>query len=318
MFWVGVALAALALAQKGSIEDVPGYWETCANIYSQSGWRGSSSPGIDVDSAPINLNHVNIYRDPFTGIERDKGDAVLWQFAVVLYAHEDKDILGVPASDGHVEYVCSDSAIAAGLCTEDEYGTILLDTGRHSKLPVLTGLIDVDTSSGHHNQGRIHHRITYDVSNTSVYCAGIFPVQYSIDWTPNNDCIKVEHRKFGNNVPAQARFRSSYGYLAAPEGPLLILHFVITGICSVFVALWSWKWFQNRHNLVSIQRQIPIIGSLMAFEQLLSGSYYMSISKGKQYLGFLWFSAVFRAIRFVYMPFFCFCSAWATLSCGRH
>lgn len=302
MLWVSMALTALGLAQKGSIEDVPGYWETCSTVHSRNDWYGYPQVNIDVS---INSNEQEFVFVNSFPVKNSHDGFMLWQFTVVLYAYEDKDLLGISAPDSRAEYVCTNHTIKSGACTIDDYGNILLEKDARSKLPIRYKSVNFDLPASIND----HRYITFDISNTSLYCVGIFPVQYCTHWD-SAKCIHINSVQEEDSpsyvvrkLDADVSFFSSDGYLTASKG-LLVLHFVAASICLLSVALWSWNSYLNRHNLVKIQHQVLIIGILMTCEQLITAFHYLSVSMRREFPVFLWFVAVFHAIRIVYMQFF--------------
>lgn len=267
---------------------------------------GPTYPQIDIN-VPLTANKDE-FDLPSAPPNKIHGGYALLQYTVVLYAYEDRDLLGVPAPDGRVEYVCTNHTIRSGACTDDDYGKMLLKENIHPKLPIRYDTLKIDLPLSFDR--RDFHNINYDISNTSLYCVGIFPMQYCTDWRTSR-CIEAtpsqeedSPRRFSRIVEAHVKFRSSFGYLTAPKGPLLIFHFVNAGLCLIFVTLWSWNCYLNPNNIVKIQHQIIITGTLMACEQLTTAFHYLSISLTRQYLLLLWFAAFLHALCVIYMPFF--------------
>lgn len=284
---VGAALAAAVSTHTNSVQDVPGYWEVCGGIYSSNDWHSSVAPQVEVES------------DHFIPFE---------QFAMVLYAHEDRDMLGVTETDGSTEYVCTNSSISRGVCTEDDYGKVLIDPNRSSLYPIYNERVDLIPYNAFSWKG-VFDPIVQKINHTAFYCVATVPVQYcdAGGWGGGriwcHEKTPAERREEIAKFRPKVSYRNSFGYLQASKIPLIPFHFVLAILYFLFTVLWLCKSFLNRQYLLSIQYHVALLGSLTACEQLIIAVYLRTACRKGEFLGFLWFVATATACRVVYTLF---------------
>lgn len=279
-----IALLTATLAQYTSIRHVPGYSETCDGFYASHSWPGSFESAFSVGG----YYSANVSK-----------------FAFVVYRYKDRDMLGVPVSESRAEYICTNRTIAIGLCSENDYGRILLSPSRLSENIISLRVDQKKIQDQYRFEG-----IGYDdVLDTDAYCFGTVPVEYCSSRDSNNECVaKIPAEEYhGPEIRYESGVKicNPFGYLPASKGPLMTLHFFNAGVYSFVVAMWLIKSFPKRKNLIMIQYHIPIMGILAACAQALNGFFYvlMSPANSKDF-GILWFLAFLRASSTVYFLFF--------------
>lgn len=313
--WVAWTLVTVLASQNDSIQNIPGYWQVCANVYSRSDWNGFIDPHVEIDPS----FHGEWDPVPFS------------QFAVVVYAYEDRDKLGVIDPEGHKEYVCRNSSIAKGICSEESYGRVLLDSAQSTRYPIISELVEFSDRQ---------QLIKYNVSDSSSYCVATVPVQSCqhatglhcwISGYKEDKCYLRKDSKCDKIVPAEednvteklrarVRFRNPFGYLQASKASLPMFYFISSGIYFALLILWLCKCCINRRYLLRIQHYMTVLGVLTACDQLITGFYYLSACQRGKKLGFLWAVATLGAIRIVYTLLFLlllclgYSVVWETLS----
>ena len=92
--------------------------------------------------------------------------------------------------------------------------------------------------------------------------------------------------------------------MEASKAPLVTLHFVSAGLYFGSTVLWLAKIVKRHHHFLKIQHFVSSLGLLMAFEQLMTGIYYLPAQHNGEILGFLWVVAVVDASQFVFRLIF--------------
>lgn len=87
-----------------------------------------------------------------------------------MFSARDIDALGVRVSDQSVEYVCTSETVVQGLCSTDDYGTVLIDPNRHLSEPIFIDRVEVPS-------GRY---FTYDIPSMGRYCVATIPYKYCL------------------------------------------------------------------------------------------------------------------------------------------
>lgn len=244
--WVAWTLVTVLASQNDSIQNIPGYWRVCANVYSRSDWNGFIDPHVEIDPS----FHGEWAPAPFS------------QFAVVVYAYEDRDKLGAIDPEGHKEYVCRNSSIAKGICSEESYGRVLLDSAQSTRYPIISELVEFSDRQ---------QLIKYNVSDSSSYCVATVPVQ-SCHHATGLDCwisgykedkcylrkdskcdkiVPAEEDNVTEKLRARVRFRNPFGYLQASKASLPMFYFISSGIYFALLILWLCKCCINRRCLRS-------------------------------------------------------------------
>lgn len=202
-------------------------------MYSRRAWSGNTDPFIMANfMTPENLAPD---QDPVVSL--------------VIFEWNDRKFLGVPdknAESGEMFWICDDSAITAGYCTQDNKGSFLL--GPDAK----DATSEIRTEAVHLKNPQI---VNYEVKRTGYYCVYTEP--------------------FANDDYAGAvEFRNSYGELPAAQIAKLPFYGALTMVYAFMAIGWGALYYMHRHDILAVQNYITAILVFLVIEIFMTWLFY--------------------------------------------
>lgn len=265
------AHVSATLAQINELKSSPGFRKICSGTYSSRDWSGSYDPEISISFS--------------AGDVHNRDNATLGsQLAVVVYSIKDETCLGIPTADNRIEFICTQAAIAQGLCSSEDRGKFLINPDIQPSNSILSEKIDLPSSK----------KITYEIVDTSYYCVAAARAQACRDWHSDTGChdlVPIENDDDDNyafNYDINVVFRNSFGYLEASKASLVRFYFSLACICAATLLLWLVFTYKNQKYAITIHREISAFGALLTCRQLVLGFYYLTLLREKSSTFVLW------------------------------
>ncbi|CUS20557.1 LAQU0S01e09340g1_1 [Lachancea quebecensis] len=228
-----LVLAILAKFVFCNRESLDGYRQVCSGMYSKEDWGGKVDPFIS-----FNLKEIS----------GDEG------VSVAILDFQDYEHLGIDSGE-KTYYICSDTAIEKGLCTEEHKNEYLFEDvifdSETSENKTMAASIQTfyQTETGLHNA-------KYPVKSTGYYCV--------ITHTENVDA------KFD----AVVNFRNAFGQLPAAEINNLPLYGLLAIFYVVAMALYSFAFWKHKNEILPVQKYLLAFFAFLTVEQIFIWAYY--------------------------------------------
>ncbi|KAM3163552.1 Membrane protein ptm1 [Lachancea thermotolerans] len=229
-FLVLAILANFAFANRESLD---GYRQVCSGMYSKEDWGGKVDPFIS-----FNLKEIS----------GDEG------VSVAVLDFQDYEHLGIKSGE-RTFYICSDTAIEKGLCTEEHKNEYLFEemifdseTGENKTLAASIQTF-YQTETGLHNP-------KYFVKSTGYYCV--------ITHTENSNA----------DFDAVVNFRNAFGQLPAAEINNLPLYGLLAIFYVVAMALYSFAFWKHKNEILPVQKYLLAFFAFLTVEQIFIWAYY--------------------------------------------
>lgn len=252
LVWLcGFAAANLALFNE--INEV-----ICSGIYSKEDWGGSFKPSIDLKLTEYDGKKLK---------KDGKEDDVSADVAFLIFEYKDYVHLGVETSNG-MEFICKDSLIESGICSESERGMFIVSTKANDTSIYSSKLTKLGSSD-----------LDYEISQTGYYCL----YTYS---------SKKKYKGYVN-------FQNAFGYLNASEIPKLPAYGILTLCYAIALALFGFQFFKKRkeNQILPLQKYLLAMLGFLTFDTFVVWSYYDLVNRTKNPTSqFVIFYMVFLAL----------------------
>ncbi|KAF2453669.1 lung seven transmembrane receptor-domain-containing protein [Lineolata rhizophorae] len=229
-----LAFLCMACAAEIKLDQSDENRQRCSGMYSRKSWGGATDPYILAKF--VQAKHVDDDADPLVSL--------------IMFEWKDEYLLGKPSGPdvdpNDKQYVCTDSAVDAQLCTEKEKGEYILadDADAESDSLIITKAIHLKSPDA----------VNYPVRKTGYYCV----ITYSED----------------TDYEAIVEFRNAYGELPAAQIAKLPFYGGLTIVYAVVGVFWAFLYFQNRHDILAVQNYITAILGFLVLEMLMTWGFY--------------------------------------------